>query len=53
MLAEDYFKKLKAPYKKLILFENSSHLQCFEEPGKFVEAMACIATAVKKSIEHI
>ena len=43
MLAEDYLKKLKAPSKKLILFENSAHLPPFEEPKKFVEVMAGIA----------
>jgi pimeloyl-ACP methyl ester carboxylesterase len=43
MLAEDYFKKLKAPSKKLILFENSAHVPQFEEPGKFVAEMAKIS----------
>jgi len=43
MLAEDYFKKLKAPSKKLILFENSAHVPQFEEPRKFVAVMAEIS----------
>jgi pimeloyl-ACP methyl ester carboxylesterase len=44
MLAEDYFKKLKAPSKKLILFDNSAHVPQFEEPQKFVKVMAGIAS---------
>jgi proline iminopeptidase len=39
ILAEDYFKKLKAPEKKLVFFNNSAHLPPFEEPKKFVEVM--------------
>ena len=44
MLAEDYLKKLKAPAKKLVLFDNSAHLVPFEEPKKFVEVMAGIVS---------
>jgi pimeloyl-ACP methyl ester carboxylesterase len=44
MLAEDYLQKLKAPSKKLVLFYNSAHLPPFEEPKKFVEVMAGIAS---------
>jgi proline iminopeptidase len=43
MLAEDYLKKLKAPSKKLVLFDNSAHLPPFEEPKKFVEVMSRIS----------
>lgn len=43
MLAEDYLRKLKAPSKKLVFFENSAHLPPFEEPMKFVEIMAGIS----------
>jgi len=46
-LAEDYLKKLKAPFKKEILFENSAHLPPFEEPQKFTRVMAGIALTVK------
>jgi proline iminopeptidase len=42
-LAENYFKTLNAPYKKLILFEHSAHLPPFEEPNKFNRVMAIIA----------
>jgi proline iminopeptidase len=43
-LAEDYLKKLKAPAKKEVLFGNSAHMPPFEEPKKFVEVMAEIAS---------
>lgn len=33
---EKWMKTLKAPYKKEIWFENSSHMIPFEEPGKFL-----------------
>lgn len=42
-LAEAYFKKLKAPKKKLIWFENSAHFAFFEEPAKFTEEMEKLA----------
>ena len=44
MLAEDYLQKLRAPSKKLVLFDNSAHLPPFEEPEKFVAVMAGIAS---------
>ena len=47
-LAQQYFNKLKAPYKKLIMFENSAHLPCFEEPKKFNSIMAAIAKTAGK-----
>jgi proline iminopeptidase len=34
-LAEQYFKKIKAPYKRLIWFEQSAHNPPFEEPIEF------------------
>jgi pimeloyl-ACP methyl ester carboxylesterase len=43
MLAQDYLKKLKAPSKKLVMFEHSAHVPPFEEPRKFAEVMAKIA----------
>lgn len=47
-LAEQYLKKLKAPEKHLILFNNSAHLIPFEEPQRFVQELAKISkTAVK------
>ena len=34
-LAEQYFAKIKAPYKRLVWFEQSAHNPPFEEPVKF------------------
>lgn len=34
-LVEDYYEYVNANYKKLILFEESGHMACFEEPEKF------------------
>ena len=35
VLAESYFRKLQAPYKEIIWFENSGHGPLEEEPTKF------------------
>lgn len=35
----EYYNKLKAPVKRLYLFENSAHSPLFEEPGKFREVV--------------
>jgi pimeloyl-ACP methyl ester carboxylesterase len=50
MLAEDYFKKLKAPSKQLIIFDHSAHVPQFEEPRKFVGVMAGIALIARRPI---
>ncbi|HEY0940445.1 MAG TPA: alpha/beta hydrolase, partial [Steroidobacter sp.] len=36
VVAERWFSKLKAPVKKLVWFEQSSHMLQFEEPGKLL-----------------
>jgi alpha-beta hydrolase superfamily lysophospholipase len=42
-----WLKAVKAPLKKGIWFENSSHLIPFEEPGKMlVELRDCLAPVV-------
>jgi pimeloyl-ACP methyl ester carboxylesterase len=46
-VAEAYFNKLKAPRKQLVWFENSGHFVPFEEPEKFNETMAEIATSLR------
>lgn len=38
-VAQDYFSKLKAPQKKLILFQESAHFPNLEEPNKFQEEL--------------
>lgn len=40
VLTEKLFKKIKAPYKEQIWFENSGHGPLEEEPSKFVEVLA-------------
>jgi proline iminopeptidase len=35
VLAAEWYRKLHAPEKKLIWFENSAHLPMLEEPGRF------------------
>lgn len=37
--AVQYFRTIKAPKKKLITFERSSHFVMFEEPGRFLQAL--------------
>ena len=39
ILAEQYFKILKAPKKELIWFENSAHLAIVEENTKFIDQL--------------
>ena len=38
-LVEEYYEKLQAPYKELVIFDESAHLACFEEPEKFMDFM--------------
>jgi len=47
-LAEKYYEKLRAPEKKWIWFENSAHLQIFEEPEKYMDLL--INTVRKKAL---
>ncbi|MBO9539010.1 alpha/beta hydrolase [bacterium] len=49
-LVEAYFQQLQAPYKEHVVFEQSAHAACFEEPERFVSLMqrikqACCAAA--------
>jgi pimeloyl-ACP methyl ester carboxylesterase len=39
MIAEKYFKMLKAPSKELIWFENSAHMLSVEENKKFTDLL--------------
>jgi len=36
LLAEKWFKRIHAPFKKLVWFENSAHMVMQEEPGRFL-----------------
>jgi len=38
-LAEEYYKKLEAPKKEFVWFENSAHFPFYEEPQKFNNIM--------------
>jgi len=40
VLAEAYLEVIRAPMKKLIWLENSAHVMVFEEPGRFLAALA-------------
>ena len=47
-----YFNKIQAPDKKLVIFENSGHMACFEEPKKFNEFIInLVKTQNKKRVE--
>ena len=35
-VAEDWFQRVNAPYKKLVWFQNSAHMPMQEEPGRFL-----------------
>lgn len=38
-VADEWFKKVKAPLKQFVWFENSAHLPMTEEPGKFLMSL--------------
>ncbi|MEO5654717.1 MAG: alpha/beta hydrolase [Nitrosospira sp.] len=38
-LAEQYFARIKAPFKCLVWFEQSAHNPLFEEPAKFNQVL--------------
>jgi proline iminopeptidase len=38
-IAEAWMKKLSAPKKKIVWFENSAHLPMIEEPGRGLAAL--------------
>src|SRR5579864_2277681 len=42
-LAAEWFRKVKAPSKKFVWFENSAHLPMTEEPGKFLLSLLSYA----------
>jgi pimeloyl-ACP methyl ester carboxylesterase len=47
-LAKEYFKRLKAPYKKFIWFKKSAHFIPFEETDKFHTVMKSINKEIIK-----
>ena len=38
-LTDAWFKKIEAPYKEQVWFEDTSHFHFFSEPGKFLIAL--------------
>jgi pimeloyl-ACP methyl ester carboxylesterase len=46
VLASEYFKRLEAPHKELIWFENSAHAAPFEEPERFNAEILRIAREI-------
>ena len=46
VLAADWFAKVQAPSKRLVWFENSSHLPMTEEPGKFLVSLVRYARPI-------
>lgn len=53
-MVEVYYRKLQAPRKRLVWFENSAHFPFFEEPEKFAREMERIRdeTAAPNSASH-
>jgi pimeloyl-ACP methyl ester carboxylesterase len=39
---EEYFRRIIAPRKKLVWFENSAHFAFLEEPERFAEEMRVV-----------
>lgn len=48
-LAEEYYQKITAPYKKWMLFDQSAHFPFFEEPEKFTREMTALKMDPKLS----
>lgn len=47
-LIEVYYKKLGAPHKRLVWFEQSAHFPFFEEPRRFTDEMLNVLQEMKK-----
>jgi proline iminopeptidase len=47
-VAAEWFKKVKAPSKRFVWFENSAHLPMTEEPGKFLMSLVRYARPLAK-----
>jgi pimeloyl-ACP methyl ester carboxylesterase len=45
-LAEQYFRRLKAPRKRWVWFEQSAHFPFLEEPARFAEEMRNVRSEV-------
>jgi pimeloyl-ACP methyl ester carboxylesterase len=47
-LVEAYFESLRAPWKRLVWFDNSAHMPNLEEPTKFQAEMVTIGQEVQQ-----
>jgi pimeloyl-ACP methyl ester carboxylesterase len=45
VLTEEYFRRISAPHKELVWFENSAHFPFYEEPKEFAELIRRVASA--------
>jgi len=56
-IVENYFKKIRSPYKKLVSFGNSAHMPMLSQPNKFAEVLKTellpLASMEKKAKERI
>lgn len=52
ILAEQYFARIKAPFKCLVWFEHSAHNPPFEEPAKFNQVMIKRVLPLSESTCH-
>lgn len=56
-LVENYFKKIRSPYKKLVLFGDSAHMPMLSQPNKFADVIKTellpLASTKKKPKERI
>lgn len=53
VLAYEWFEKLSAPAKEMILFDHSGHRPLFEEPAAFAEVMRAVRSHAALETEQI
>jgi pimeloyl-ACP methyl ester carboxylesterase len=51
-IAADWMKRLKAPQKTIVWFDNSAHLPMIEEPGHTLEALLTTARPLADRYDH-
>lgn len=52
VLAEEFYRDIRAPYKRLVWFENSGHPPDFEEPEKFQRELTAIGDEFCREARH-
>ncbi|MBW6410174.1 alpha/beta fold hydrolase [Clostridium weizhouense] len=53
VIAEEYFKKINAPYKKLYLIPRAGHMTMIDQPNLFFDALVDISKKEKKQSRSI